>query len=287
MAAALERNGLKLHPEDVHAVFAYAADDPYPDSSSSTSRTEAIPYSLLLSRLANDPADQAITRAQHTNTLNVAPNDAQRKEASRRNEREAMLSAHSEVLPPMGLDRADELLRHRYLAKGQHLRNAFLRLCRGRGPLVTKDDLRQALQEFGLRFHKEDYRRLLDFYFDLCAKARVPPGQAAGAAATATSTTMTSTTRRAVVGAGGRGVGNNGASMAVSAAAASAAASAAARMSPRGTRVDYHLFLDALSREVQAAQPLFGEMFDNDARIEASRNGGPDAKAKARVQVSE
>ena len=59
------------------------------------------------------------------------------------------------------------------------------------------------------------------------------------------------------------------------------AAAAPAKSPPPPGRIDYHVFLDTLGRDVTAAQPLFGEMFAHDASVEAARNIGKTAAANA------
>ena len=239
-AKAVENAGVRLHPDDVDSVFQYADDD----------NTGSVTFSHLLARITNDFADQGLaaqTRGGDVNrsgskvgapstTLAVAPDDEARYARSRANHRAIMEEAATAVLPRMGFSAADEHLRAKYQSKGEHLRRVFLRICRGRGPLVNRKDMRQALHDFGIQFHTGDEDELLDHYLD---------------------------PRTAV---------------------AASTAAAPAKSPPPAGRIDYHIFLDLLGRDVAAAQPLFGEMFEREAQARAEADfgkRGPEAAAKA------
>ena len=169
-ASAVVNAGVELHPDDVAAVFDYADDD----------RDGMVPFSKLIARITNDPVDQGISKVHPTTTLQVAPDDEKRYQLSRDNHRKIMNEASLAILPRLGFERADELLRQKYQSKGEQLRRVFLRICRNRGPVVGRSELTQALKDFNLNYHDDDLKQLLDFYlnpsnFRQPRSARPPP----------------------------------------------------------------------------------------------------------------
>ena len=62
-------------------------------------------------------------------------------------------------------------------------------------------------------------------------------------------------------------------------------AAARGALSPKsGGKVDYHAFLESLTREAMTDQPLFGEMMEHDADLDAQVKNGKAGVVKPKAQ---